>query len=32
VAAPEINGSGNLLDQPTHAPTRVSGTRYKCSS
>ena len=32
VAAPEINGSGNLLDQPPHAPTRVSGTRYKCSS
>jgi len=26
---PKINGSGNDLDQPTHAPTRVSGSRYK---
>jgi hypothetical protein len=21
-------GAGNLLERPTHAPTRVSGTRY----
>jgi len=26
---PKITGSGTVLDQPTHAPTRVRGTRYK---